>query len=70
MEKVMSCQVMTIHNGQWGTLAGTAGGTLLTIWASIQPEDVVKTMLLACIGAATSFLISLLLKELVRRLRR
>jgi hypothetical protein len=66
----MKRQVMAIHNGQWGTLAGTAGGTLLSIWASIQGEDVVKTMLLACIGATTSFFISLLMKELVRRLRR
>jgi len=56
-------------SAQEGTLAGTAGGTLLTIAATIHPEDVVKTVILATLGAVTSFLISLLIKWLFRKIR-
>ena len=57
-------------NGHGGTVAGTAGGTLLTIFANIHSEDVVKTTVLAVIGAAASFTISLLLKWIAKKLRR
>jgi mannitol-specific phosphotransferase system IIBC component len=53
-----------------GVKSGTAGGTLLTLWINIQQEDLLKTALLAAIGAAVSFSVSLLLKWLVKRLRR
>ena len=60
---------MATTNGHGGTVAGTAGGTLLTIFANIQSEDVVKTAVLACIGAVVSFTISLGLKWVSRRIR-
>ncbi len=50
-------------------MAGTVGGTLLTIFANIHSEDLVKTVLLACVGAIVSFTISLGLKWLARRFR-
>ena len=53
-----------------GVKSGTAGGTLLTLWINIQQEDLLKTALLAAIGAAVSFSVSLFLKWLVKRLRR
>jgi mannitol-specific phosphotransferase system IIBC component len=60
---------MQTNNHTGGTLAGTAGGTLLSVLASLGPGDVLKTMVLAAIGAITSFFISLLLKWALRKLR-
>ncbi len=50
-----------------GTKAGTAGGTLLTIIINIRSEDILKTMVLAAVGAVISFAVSLLLKLLLKR---
>ncbi|MGB4775922.1 MAG: hypothetical protein WBP45_12160 [Daejeonella sp.] len=52
------------------TKAGTAGGTLLTIFANITSEDVVKTIILAAIGAAVSFTVTIFLKALIKRLKK
>jgi hypothetical protein len=48
------------------TKTGTAGGTLLTIFANISREDLVKTVLLAAIGAVVSFSVTLVLKFLIK----
>jgi len=56
------------HHG--GTAAGTVGGTLLMVAANIQSGDVIKTAVLAIVGAVVSFLVSLLLKRMTRRSRR
>lgn len=45
-----------------GTKAGTIGGTLVTIFANINRDDVFKTAILAAIGAIVSFCVSHLLK--------
>ncbi|WPR73081.1 hypothetical protein SLW70_08170 [Flavobacterium sp. NG2] len=55
---------MTANNH---TLMGTAGGTFLSIVPNIQSEDIVKTAVLATVGAIVSFTISLLLKSLNKR---
>jgi mannitol-specific phosphotransferase system IIBC component len=52
------------------TKAGTAGGTLLTIFANISSEDIFKTIILAAIGAVVSFGVTLLLKLLIKRLKK
>lgn len=52
------------------TKAGTTGGTLLTIFANISSEDVIKTIILAAIGAAVSFTVTILLKALIKRLKK
>ena len=52
------------------TKAGTAGGTLLTIFANITSEDVLKTVILAAIGAAVSFTVTIFLKALIKRLKK
>jgi hypothetical protein len=49
------------------TLVGTVGGTFLSIVPNIQSEDVVKTVILAAVGAIVSFMISLLLKCLIKK---
>jgi hypothetical protein len=41
---------------------GTASGTLLSVIPNIVSEDIVKTIILAVIGAIISFGVSLLLK--------
>lgn len=46
---------------------GTAGGTFLSIVPNIQSEDIVKTAILATVGAVVSFTISLLLKSLNKK---
>jgi hypothetical protein len=52
------------------TKAGTAGGTLLSIFANINSGDIIKTGVLAAIGAVVSFSVTLLLKHLVKRLKK
>jgi hypothetical protein len=52
------------------TKAGTAGGTLLTIFANITSEDIIKTIILAAIGAVVSFGVTLSLKLLIKRLKK
>tara|TARA_R110000850_G_scaffold80947_2_gene174053 strand:- start:48840 stop:49022 length:183 start_codon:yes stop_codon:yes gene_type:complete len=58
---------MTANNQ---TFMGTAGGTFLSIIPNIQSEDIVKTIVLASVGAVVSFVISLLLKSLQRKRRK
>lgn len=48
------------------TKAGTAGGRLLSIFANIQSGDILKTVVLAAVGAAVSFGITTLLKTAIR----
>ena len=52
------------------TKAGTAGGTLLTIFANISSEDVIKTVVLAAIGAVVSFIVTVVLKKILKRFKR
>jgi len=49
------------------TKRGTAGGTLLTILANITSEDIIKTAILAAVGAVVSFGVTLALKLLIKR---
>jgi len=52
------------------TKAGTAGGTLLTVFANISNADVIKTIILAAIGAAVSFTVTIFLKALIKRFKK
>ena len=52
------------------TKTGTAGGTLLTIFANISSEDLVKTAILAGVGAIVSFSVTLFLKFIIKRFRK
>jgi hypothetical protein len=49
------------------TKAGTVGGTLFTVFYNIKSEDIVKTIVLASIGAVVSFLVSLMLKRIFKQ---
>jgi hypothetical protein len=49
------------------TKTGTIGGTLATVFYNITSEDVVKTIVLAGLGAVVSFGVSLLLKRIFKQ---
>ncbi len=53
-----------------GTKAGTLCGTLLVVALHISREELVKTVVLAALGAGVSFTVSLLLRSLWRRWRK
>lgn len=56
--KVVIPNVQTDHT----TVKGTIGGTLLTLFATIDVQDYVKTIILASVGAIVSFAVSKFLK--------
>ena len=67
MKKILIMCRMTTSNP---ILLGTAGGTFLSIVPNLQSEDVMKTVLLATIGAIVSFMISMLLKFFIKKYRK
>lgn len=53
-----------------GTILGTVSGTVLTVAVNIGSSDIVKTVILAALGAVVSFSVSLLLKWIVQKMKR
>lgn len=49
-----------------GTKMGTAGGTLMILLANITTGDLLKTVVLAALGAVVSFGVSLLMRRVVK----
>jgi hypothetical protein len=49
------------------TVIGTAGGTFLSVLPNLHSEDVLKTIILATLGAVVSFSISLALKFFIKK---
>ena len=64
MRKILIRYRMTTSNP---TLMGTAGGTFLSVVPNLHSEDVLKTVLLAVIGAIVSFGISMILKFVIKK---
>ena len=58
---------MKTANSQLGI--GTGSGTLLSVLAQLGVHDMVKTALLAAIGAAVSFAVTWSLQRMARRRR-
>jgi ABC-type lipoprotein release transport system permease subunit len=56
------------HDGQ--VYAGTCGGMFLSIFSNMFIEDLVRTVILAFVGAVVSFGVSLVLKSLIKRKKR
>lgn len=48
-------------------LMGTAGGTFLSVVPNLDSDDVLRTVLLAAIGATVSFGISMVLKFVLKK---
>jgi uncharacterized membrane protein len=44
------------------TAIGTTTGTALSVFATLDPQDYIKTIVLACVGAIVSFTVTLVLK--------
>jgi mannitol-specific phosphotransferase system IIBC component len=59
---------MSTHNNiESGTILGTVSGTVLTVLVNIGSSDIIKTVVLAALGAVVSFCVSLLLKWVFKR---
>ena len=52
------------------TKRGTAGGTLLTILGNITCDDIIKTAILAAVGAVVSFGVTVFCKLLAERMKK
>ena len=52
------------------TKAGTAGGFLTIILVNLNSEEIIKTVVLAALGASVSFIISLCWKTIVKKMRK
>lgn len=62
---------MSTHNNiESGTILGTVSGTALTVAVNVGSSDILKTVILAGLGAVVSFSVSLLLKWLVKKLKK
>lgn len=57
-----------VSNGN--VYAGTFGGLLLSVFSNLFLEDIVRTAVLAAVGAVVSFVVSVGLKFLIRRFKR
>ncbi|MBK6984713.1 MAG: hypothetical protein IPL10_14035 [Bacteroidetes bacterium] len=61
---------MSTHNNiESGTILGTVSGTVLTVAVNVGSSDILKTVILASLGAVVSFSVSLLLKWLVKKIK-
>ena len=61
---------MSTHNNiESGTILGTVSGTVLTVAVNVGSSDILKTAILASLGAVVSFSVSLLLKWLVKKFK-
>ena len=50
--------------------ASTAFGTLITIFANIGQDDLIKTVILAVVGGVSSFLATILVKILINKIKK
>ncbi|MBL7920004.1 MAG: hypothetical protein JNJ40_06795 [Bacteroidia bacterium] len=59
----------TAVNIHHGTVLGTVCGTVLTVIGNIGSPDIIKTVVLAAVGAVVSFSVSVFLKLVVKRFK-
>ena len=52
------------------TKTGTAGGFLTILFFNLSSHDIVKTIVLAMIGAVVSFAVSLVMRSITKRWKR
>jgi mannitol-specific phosphotransferase system IIBC component len=52
------------------TIAGTVGGTFLVVILQADMQELANTAIMAAVGAAVSFIVSVLLKYIAGRFRR
>lgn len=61
---------MSDHSAIGSAKMSMAGGILTVIFMNIQAADIIKTIVLASIGAVVSFFISMVLKYFISRWRK
>lgn len=61
---------MNIHHHDNSTAIGTVTGTVVTVAANIDSQDYVRTMILAAVGAIASFVMSLVLKWVWKKIKK
>jgi hypothetical protein len=52
------------------TIAGTVGGTVLSAIPNLDTGDVLRTLILATVGAVASFLATQFLKWILKRIKK
>ena len=57
-----------IHHDN-STAIGTTTGTALSVFATLDTQDYMKTIVLACVGAVVSFTVSLFLKWVWKKIK-
>ena len=58
------------HTDDNTTIIGTISGTLLSVGLTIDHQDYLKTIVLAAVGAAVSFLVTVFLRWVWRKVFR
>ena len=59
-----------LHHHDNSTAIGTTAGTALSVFATVDPQDYIKTIVLACVGAIVSFTVTLFLKWFWKKLKK
>ncbi len=60
---------MRLKNDNQDTICTTTG-SMFSLFITISPDDFIKTLILACVGAIVSFLMTVLLKWLYNKFRK
>ena len=58
------------HPIESDTVIGTVGGTILSIIPHLDSADVIRTLILAAVGAVASFLVTQVLKRVKMRIKK
>jgi len=64
---IFKTSIMTEHTGDNITIIGTISGTLLSVAVTIDHQDYLKTIVLAAVGAAVSFIVTVFLRWVWRK---
>ena len=62
--------IMTGHHIENDTIVGTVGGTILSIIPHLDSADLIRTLILATVGAVVSFLATQIMKWLKMRIKK
>jgi hypothetical protein len=58
------------HHIENDTIVGTVGGTILSVIPNVETGDIVRTLILATVGAVASFLATQILKWTWKRIKK
>jgi len=58
------------HHIENDTIVGTIGGTVLSIIPNLDTADILRTLVLAAVGASASFIATQFLKWLLKRIKK